>query len=153
MKEAGIKMKTAGLTVRRLRILSALIMTLSGPSENHANLQEDPAMPGGSRMQNEEVMASMPEPQLYGKIVNVAVTQQARQVIFLDRSNPESRHPAVQEPMAQVPILLEATTNISDGVNVLRFSDLKVGQHVRIVYTHTWGGPRTARAVLVEYIC
>lgn len=88
---------------------------------------------------------------LFGRISKIEEADKGRSVIALDKPAAQIESPQdarVADRMMRV--FLAPETQISEeGGKALQLSDLKVGEHVRVMYSQTWYGKRTAQSIEV----
>jgi hypothetical protein len=85
--------------------------------------------------------------QVFGKITDLLITEN-KTMLTLDR--PEKEMMDIPAAQKQVKFTLDKDTQITDGTQDLNLSDLKIGQHIRVLYTEKGLGRRLAQAVVIQ---
>jgi hypothetical protein len=87
--------------------------------------------------------------QVFGKITDLLITEN-KTILTLDR--PESGIKEIEAPLAEnsMKFTLDKDTQITDGAQDLDLSDLKIGQHIRVMYVEKGLGRRIAQGIVLH---
>lgn len=86
---------------------------------------------------------------LFGKIADLHITHNRSTLVLVKPDVPvePSGTPAAESSLKMT---MNEETEVTDGTEKLGLDDLKIGQHVRVMYEKTWFGRHVVQAIVIQ---